>query len=100
MWVNIEIKLVKTETGSNYLVSEPNCQNHTTTFFSGNLISHGNEKTQILINKSIYLGPSILELSKIVIYEFWYDYMKPKYGEKSILCYMDTGSLIVYIKTE
>ena len=55
-------------------------------------------KTKILMNKPVYLGLSILKLSKIVIYEFWYDYVKLKYGEKAKLCYMDTGSFIVYIK--
>ena len=52
------------------------------------------------MNKPICLGLSILEISKIVIYEFWFDYVKPKYGEKAKLCYMDRGSFIVYIKTE
>ena len=51
------------------------------------------------MNKPAYLGLSILELSKILIYEFWYDYVKPKYGKKGKLCYMDTDSFIVYIKT-
>ena len=54
-----------------------------------------NEKTQILMNKSTYLGQSILKLCKIVMYKFWYDYIKPKCREKSKLCYMDTGSFIV-----
>ena len=52
------------------------------------------------MNKPVYLGRSILELSKLLMYEFSYDYVKPKYGEKSKLCYMDTESFIVYIKTE
>ena len=52
------------------------------------------------MNKPIYLGLSILELSKILTYELWYDYVKQKYGEDMAkLCYMDTDSLIVYIKT-
>ena len=53
------------------------------------------KKTEILMNKSAYLGLSILELSKILIYELWYNYVKPKYGEKVKLCYMDTGSFII-----
>ena len=55
-------------------------------------------KTEILMNKSVCLGLSILELSKILIYEFWYDYVKQKYGEKVKLCNTDTNSFIVYIK--
>ena len=47
----------------------------------------------------VYLGLSILELSKILMYEFWYDYVKPIHGEKAKLCYMDADSFIVYIKT-
>ena len=43
------------------------------------------------MNKSVYLGLSILELSKILMHKFWYDYVKPKYGEKLKECYMDTG---------
>ena len=54
---------------------------------------------QILMNKPVYLGLSIPELSKILMFESWYDYVKPKYGQKARLCYMDTDSFIVYIKT-
>ena len=63
-------------------------------------MSNRNEKIQILINKPAYLGLPILEMSKTVMYEFWYDYMKQKYGEKAKLCQKDTESFIVYIKTE
>ena len=52
------------------------------------------------MNKSVYLGLSILELDKILMYEFCYDYVKLKYGEKAKLCYIDTGSFIVYMKTD
>ena len=50
------------------------------------------------MNKTVHLGISMLELSKILMYELWYDYVKPKYREKGKLCYMDTDSFIVYIK--
>ena len=56
------------------------------------------KKTLILMNKSVHLGLSILELSKILMYQFWYDYVKPNYCEKVILCYIGTHSFIVYIK--
>ena len=58
------------------------------------------KKTQILINSPIYLGLSILGLSKTVIYEFWYDYVKPKYGENAKMCYIDTDSFTVHVKTD
>ena len=56
-------------------------------------------KTKVKMNKPIYLGLSILDISKILMYEFWYDYMKPKYGNDMKLCYMDTDSFIMSIKT-
>ena len=52
------------------------------------------------MNKPVYLGLSILEISKTVIYEFWYDYIKLKYQNNAKLCHMDTGSFIINIKTE
>ena len=52
------------------------------------------------MNKSVYLGLSILEISKIVMYEIWYDYVKPKYGEKAKLCFMNTDSFIIFLKAE
>ena len=52
------------------------------------------------MNKPVDLGLSIQELSKILMYEFCYDYVKPKYGKKAKLCYINTYSFIVYIKTD
>ena len=52
------------------------------------------------MSKPVSLGLSILELSKIVLYDFWYDYVKQKYNEKAKLCCMDTGSFIVYVKAD
>ena len=58
-------------------------------------------KAQILMNKPVSLGLSILELNKMLVYEFWYDYVKLKYSEKAKLCYVDTGyGFIVSIKTD
>ena len=52
------------------------------------------------MNKTVYLGMSILDISKTLIYEFWYDYVKPKYNDNAKLCYMDTDSFVIHIKTE
>ena len=58
------------------------------------------KKTEVKMNKPVYLGQAILDISKTLMYEFWYDYIKPKSGDKARLCYMDTDSFIMYIKTE
>ena len=57
-------------------------------------------KIKVVMNKPVYLGQAILDLSRIIMYEFHYDYMIPKYGKKLDLCYMDTDSLIYNIETE
>ena len=75
-----DIKLATTERRRDYLVSEPNC--HTTEFFTEHLLTIEFKKTEILMNKPVYLGLSILALSEILMYEFQYDYIKPKYGKK------------------
>ena len=72
-----DIKLVTTDKRRNQLASEPNY--HTTKYFSKNLIPIEMKKTKVKMNKPIYLGMSILDISKTLMYEFWYDYMKPKY---------------------
>ena len=56
-------------------------------------------KAKVKMNKPIYLGLSILDIIKILMYEFWYDYMKPKYNDNVKLCYMDTDSFVMNIKT-
>ena len=52
------------------------------------------------MNKPEYLGLSIRDIIKTLMYEFWYDYVKPKYQDKAKLCYMDTDSFVIHIKTE
>ena len=74
------IKLVTKERRRNYLASEPNY--HTTMFFEENLLATEMKKAEILMNKPVHLGLSILELSKILMYGFWCDYVKLKYSEK------------------
>ena len=58
------------------------------------------KKTSVKMNKPLYLGMSILDISKTVMYEFWYDYVKQKYNDKAKSCYMDTDSFVVNIFTE
>ena len=88
------IKFVAREKRRNYLVSEP--KYHTTKFFTENLLVIEIRKTQTIMNKSVYLGLSILDLGKTVMYEFWYDYVKPKYGEMQIfVIWIETASLFM-----
>ena len=93
-----DIKLVKTERRTNYSVSEPNY--HTTKFFTENVFAIEMRKTKILISKPVYLGLSISNLSRTVMHQFWYDYVKPKYGENTKICYMDTDRFIVLVNTK
>ena len=58
------------------------------------------KKVEVKNNKPIYLGQAILDISKTLMYEFWYGYIKPKYGDKARLCYMDTDRFVMHIKTE
>ena len=93
-----DIKLVTTNERRNKLVSEPNY--HTTKHFSEDLQAIEMKKAKVIMNKLVYLGQAILDISKILMYEFWYDYIKPKYQEKAKLCYMNTDSFIIHIETE
>ena len=58
------------------------------------------KNTEVKINKPVYLGQAVLDISKTLMYEFWYDYIKLKYGDKARLCYAHTDSLVIYIETE
>ena len=93
-----DIKLMTSEKRRKLLVSEPNY--HSCKKFSDHLMAIEMKKTRVKINKSLYLGMTILDISKILIYEFWYNYIIPKYGDKAKLCYTDTDSFIIYIKTK
>ena len=68
--------------------------------FPDNLLAIEIKKTKVKINMLVYLGMSILDISKTLMYEFWYAYLKPKYNDKATLCYMDTDSFIINIFTE
>ena len=58
------------------------------------------KNTKVKVNKPVYLEFSILEISKTLMYKFWYDCIKSKYGDNVKFCYMDTDSFIMHIKTE
>ena len=93
-----DIKLVTTDEKRNKLVSEPNY--HATKRFSENLSAIEIQKTKVKMYKQVYLGTSILDIGKTLMYKFWYDYIKPKYEDRAKLCYMDTDSFIIHIITE
>ena len=96
-----DIKLVTTDKRRNQLASEPNYD--TRKHFSENLLAiemKKKKKKKLKMNNPVYLGVSILDISKTSMYEFWYDYTKPKYKDKAKICYMDTDSFVIHIKTE
>ena len=93
-----DIKLVTSEKRRKRLVSEPNYQSCKK--FSDHLMAIEMKKTKVKMKKPLYLGMSVLDISKTLMYNFWYDYFKPKYGDRAKLCYTDTDSFIIYIKTE
>ena len=93
-----DIKLGPTEYKRNKLASEPNYQS--TKYISKHLLVMEMKKTEVKINKPISLGQAVLDLSKTLMFEFWYDYLKPMYGDKIRLCYTDIDSFIMHIKTD
>ena len=92
------IGLVTTEEKYLQTVMKPNFKSGV--LFGENLMGCEMGKIKVVMDKSVYLGQAILDLSKIVMYEFHYDYMVPKYSDRLKLCYMDTDSLVYDIKTE
>ena len=92
-----DIKLVTTNKRRSNLVSELNY--HTMNYISEDLSIIEMNKTRVKMNKPIHLELSILDISKILMYEFWYDYTKLKHGNDVKLCYMDTDSFVMNIKT-
>ena len=92
------IKLVNDEEEYLKNVMKPNFKSGT--LLGPNLVGCEMGKIKVVMKKSVYLGRAILDLSKTIMYEFHYDHMIPKYGDRLKLCYMDTDSLIYNIKTE
>ena len=89
-----DIKLVTTDKRRNQLASEPDY--HTTKYFLEKLMATEMKKIKAKMNKPIYLGMSILDISKMFMYEFRYDYIKPKYQDRAKLCYHVTYWQLFY----
>ena len=93
-----DIKLVRTNAQRRKYVSEPNYM--TSKCFSKDLMAIEMRKMEVLLNKPVCLGQAILDISKTLMYEFYYDYLKPKYGDKVKLCYINRDNFIIHIPTE
>ncbi len=94
----VNIRLVTSRHIANKLAIKPNFDKNTV--FCENLIAVHMKKTQLKLDKPIYLGASILDISKTLMYDFHYDYIKKNYGQKSKLLFTDTDSLCYEIQTE
>ena len=93
-----DVKLIVTEKRRKKLVSKPNydsCKQ-----FTNDLMAIEMRKTAVLMDKPIAVGQARLDISKTLMYEFWYDYLKLQYQDKVKLCYMDTDSFIIHIETD
>ena len=94
----VDVKLVNTEEKLKKLIAKPNFRSRK--IFSENLVSVHMKKTSLTMNKPVYLGMCILDLSKTLMYDFHYNYIKPKYGNKAKLLFTDTDSFMYEIETE
>ena len=94
----VNVKLVNTGEQFKKLTTKPNYESRK--IFNENLISVHMKKTSLTMNKPVYLGMSILDLSKIIMFDFHYQYIKPKYGNKAKLLFTDTDSFLYEIQTE
>ena len=95
----VDVKLVNTEEKLRKLVAKPNLK-CPPKIFNENLVSVHMKKTSLTMNKPVYLGMCILDLSKTIMYDFHYNYIKSKYGDKAKLLFSDTDSLMYEIQTE
>ena len=93
-----DIRLVNNENKRSKLASEPN--HHGTKYISEDLLIMEMKQREVYMNKPLDLGQAILDYSKMLMYEVWYDYLQPMYKDKIELCYMDTDSFIIYAETD
>ena len=93
-----DIRLVNNDEKRKGFASEPNY--HATKHISEDLLIMEMKKRELYMNKPIYLGQAILDISKTIMYELWYEYIKPVYGDKVRVCYMDTDSFVMMIETD
>ena len=93
-----DIKLVTSKQQALKLIAKPNFKHRT--IFTENLISVHMSKTKLVFNKPVYVGMCILDVSKVLMYDFHYNYIKPKYNERALLLMTDTDSLCYEIETE
>ena len=96
---HINVKLVTSTQKSRKFLSDPSFERYKE-FPETELLAIHCKKTRIVHNKPIYLCMTILELSKLWMYKFFYEYLKPKYGDRIELLYMDTDSFILHIRTD
>ena len=94
----VNVKLVDTGEQFKKLAAKPNYESRK--IFNKNLVSVHMKKTSLTMNKPVYLGMSILDLSKTVMFDFHYKYIKPKYGKQAKLLFTDTDSFLYEIQTE
>ena len=92
-----DIRVVTCDKRRSKLASEPNY--HSTKYISKDVLIMETKKTEVKMNKPVYLGQAILDISKTLMYGFWYDYIQPKFGDKARLCYTDIEGFIMHIKT-
>ena len=95
----VDVKLVNTQEKIRKLASKPNFRGPPK-IYNENFVSVLMKKTSLTMNKPVYLGMCILDLSKIIMYDFHYNYIKSKYGDKAKLLFTDTDSLMYEIQTE
>ena len=95
----VNVQLVNTQERLKKLIAKPNLKSPPK-IFSENLVSVHLKKTSLTMNKPVYLGMCILDLSKTIMYDFHYNYIKPKYGDKAKLLITDTDSLMYEIETD